>query len=366
MIRRVYRFIKYAAWLLTKGLLTKTILVSGRLKTSDTELRCLFIAPSLFTDNVAEIVFREPPTILRKQFVLTPFLRWYIKKSKPDFDICITSLAKGYSFIVRPISTFVGQSLVNQKIDTRQGWEGIRANLSRRIRTRVNSFEAKYGLSSVLSEDPSDLEVFYHQMFVPYSVARFGKRAVIDTFQQMKTLFTGGFLIFILKNGERIAGVLCRAGKQRLTYFRAGIMNGDEAMLECGAMTAVYYYMMDYAVKNGLHELDALGSKPFLNDGVYRYKASWGAFAEPYEDQYVRTIHYVCGERSHQVASFFQALPTVMIRDGSLHLIAGHPGSSRPTDAEVSAAIDSFYTSGIKSAEIIAAGGDRICLKLPR
>ena len=365
MIQRASMALKRALWLLTKGLLTKVIVVSGRSKAGDTELKCMFVAPSLFTDNVSELIFSETPKILEERRVFTPFLRSFLKNSKPNFDMCITSLAKGYSFIVQPVATFVGQSLVDQKIDTRNGWEGVRINLSRRNRTRVNDFETKYGLSSVLSDDPNDLSFFYHQMYSPYSLARFGKRAVIDTFQQIQALFEGSFLMFILRNGERIAGVLCRTEKRRLTYFRAGIVNGDEEMLECGAMTAVYYYMVDYAVKNGLHELDALGSKPFLNDGIYRYKASWGAAAEPYEDKYVRTIHYICGNRPQEVACFFHALPTIVINNGSLRMIVGYPGVSRPTDAEVSASIDSFYSSGIRSAEVITAGGDRIRVQIP-
>jgi hypothetical protein len=367
MIQRAYKILKHTAWLLTKGLVTKTVLVSGHLRTGETVLNCMFVAPSLFTEGVLHKLYAQQPTVLAERRVFTPLLRSFLRKSEPGYDVCITSLAKGYSFIVRPIATYVGQSLVNQKIDTSNGWEGVRQRLSRTNRKKTINFESKFGLNCEISQDPKDLGQFYHQMFLPHVRVRFGKFAVVDSFQEMRGLFSrGSFLMFVTRGGQRIAGALCRVENQRLTYYRGGVVNGDEDMLECGAMTAVYYYLLDYAIKNALQELDALGSKPFLNDGVYRYKASWGAFAEPYEDQYVRTIHYICSGKSHQVASFFHALPTVIINNGSLQMIVGHLQESLPTDAEVSAAIDLFYTSGIKSAEIIAAGGARKCLQLPQ
>ena len=160
-------------WLLSKGLLTKTILVSGQLKTDGTVLNCMFVAPGLFTDDVSLRLFSEPPNILAERRVFTPFLASFLRTASSSYDVCITVLAKEYSFIVRPIATYVGQSLVNQKIDTSRGWEGVRENLSRTKRKGVNNFEAKYRLSCTISVDPSDLSGFYHHMFLPNSIARF-------------------------------------------------------------------------------------------------------------------------------------------------------------------------------------------------
>ncbi len=365
MIRCAYTVLKHATWLLTKGLLTKATLVRGCLKTGEAELNCMFVAPGLFADHILLSLFSESPTILEERRLFTPLLRSFLKQSAPRFDICITSLAREYNFIVRPIATYTGQSSVNQKIVTRNGWEGVRENLSRRCRKRIENFEARYGLGCILSEEPSDLSTFYHQMYLPNSAARFGKLAVTNEFSQMQEfLKRGGFLLFITRNGEKIAGGLCSVGKNRLTGYRCGVLNGDEKLMECGAMTAIYYYLVDYAVINGLRELDILDSKPFLNDGVYRYKGSWGAVAEPFEDKYVRTIHYICGGRLHEVASFFQACPTIVMSNGSLRAIIGCPDEIGPTDAEVSKLIRSFYTSGIRSAEIVTSVGARIQVQL--
>lgn len=352
------------AFLLSKGLLTRTVLVSGKLKTCGTVVDCMFVAPGRFTENISQRLFSEPPTILTERRVFTPFLRFFIKASSHRYDICIANLPKEYSFLIHSVATYVGQSVVSQKIDTRGGWEQVRRNLSRRHRTRVNNFEAKFGLNCTISERLEDLTTFYHEMFVPYTIARFGNLAVIDSYEQIKGLFKGGFLMLITRNGERIAGVLCRADKHKLTYFRAGVINGDEEILDCGAMVAAYYYMVDYAVKNGLQELDALGSKPFLNDGVYRYKASWGAVAGVFDHRHTQPIHYICGTRSKQLARIFHTCPTIVIKDGSLQMILGHPGEDPPTGADVSTMIESFYISGIRSAEVIASDGSIIRIQL--
>ena len=366
MLGRAYKALLHAAWLLSKGLLTRVTLVRGRLKAGGVELNCMFVAPGIFAERILLWLFSEPPTILEQRRLFTPLLRSFLKQSAPRFDICITSLAKEYNFIVRPIATYSGQSSVDQKIDTSEGWDGVRKHVSRRYRKRIENFEIRCGLKCTVSEDPSDLITFYHQMYLPNSAVRFGKLAVTNELSQMQAfLKRDGFLLFVTLNGEKIAGVLCRVEKKCLTGYRCGVLNGDEKLLECGAMTAVYYYMVDYAAKNCLRELDILDSRPFLNDGVYRYKGSWGAAAVPFEDKYVRTIHYICGARTHEVASFFHACPTIVMNHGSLQAIIGHPDDAVLTDAEVSRIIKSYYTSGIQSAEILTASGAKLMVQLP-
>lgn len=366
MMMRAYRTLIHVGWLLSKGLLTKVILVCGCSKADGAELNCMFVAPGIFAEQVMQTLFSKPPKIVEQQHVFTPLLRSFLTRSAQSYDICITSLAREYGFIVRPIASYTGQSAVNQKIDTSNGWEGVRQKLSRRSRKRIDNFEARYGLGCTICRDESSLSTFYHQMYLPNSVARFGKLAVTNDFEQIrKRLRRGGFLLFITRKGERIAGALCCVEKQRLIGYRCGVVNGDEKILECGAMTAVYYFLVDYAVKNGLREFDLLDSMPFLVDGVYHYKASWGAVASPYEHKYVRPIHYICGGSSHHIASFFQACPTIVMKNDALRVVIGRPGEMGPTEAEVARTIKPFYTCGIQSAEIITSCGAKLLVKLP-
>jgi hypothetical protein len=50
--------------------------------------------------------------------------------------------------------------------------------------------------------------------------------------------------------------------------------------LRYGALSAVYYFLVDYARSHCISSLDLLRSRPHADDGVYRHKKFWGAIPE--------------------------------------------------------------------------------------
>ena len=47
-----------------------------------------------------------------------------------------------------------------------------------------------------------------------------------------------------------------------------------------GAFSALYYFTILYGFNSGCHEIDFLGTRPLLNDGLFQYKRKWGTVVQ--------------------------------------------------------------------------------------
>jgi hypothetical protein len=57
--------------------------------------------------------------------------------------------------------------------------------------------------------------------------------------------------------------------------FRSGILNGDRKYINDGAMAALYHFSFIYLAEKGFKKVNVSLTRPFLRDGVLRYKRKW-------------------------------------------------------------------------------------------
>jgi hypothetical protein len=122
---------------------------------------------------------------------------------------------------------------------------------------------------------PEDFEFFFTRMHLPMVTGRFGDRAVSEDRRTAREgLFRPGILFFLCAHGERVGGALCSVDRRsKVVYCRLnGILDGDHRLRVAGVLSAIHYFLIEWAGQQGLRGVDLSGSVPFLSRGIYQSK----------------------------------------------------------------------------------------------
>jgi hypothetical protein len=133
----------------------------------------------------------------------------------------------------------------------------------------------KNALQYQVCRDPESLSDFYYNMHIPYITISHGNCAHISPFEEIKRGLTSGDLLFVTKQGERIAGALILYEETGARLWSFGVRGGNNKYLVDGVIGALYYYSLVYLESKGFNKVNFGWSRSFLRDGVLRYKAKW-------------------------------------------------------------------------------------------
>lgn len=184
----------------------------------------------------------------------------------------------------------------------------------------------KGGFGWTVSADSSDFEQFFDTMLVPYVTLRHGDNAVVPSRQAMRRRFRRGGILWIERDGERVAGSVIEIAGDTLRQWALGARGGNEEWVRAGAFSALYVFGTEYARSMGLTWYDLGGGPPSPADGPMHHKLSWGAeiCARP-ESRHDLVLHWPAGREDQ--AGFLAAAP-LFVRDGSgLSLLLDAGGS---------------------------------------
>jgi hypothetical protein len=348
-IRRVLRLIyplRRAYWMMSV-LVPSATLVEGRLRGADLSFRCLFIGYGQLKNNLLARMYEGAPTVLGTWRTLGPLLRVALWRRRGEFDLCILTLPQGYDFLLGRHCDVKGREFVRQVVDTSGGWEAVRKNISAKTRGEANTVVAKHGLSFEVSTEPADLEFFYQRMYVPYVRSRHGALAVVTPVETIRTWFKKGFLQLVMHGGRAISGALSKVDGDRLVFLRIGLLDADPALVKCGALTAIYLFQLQLAVEQGLRAVDLRYSNPFLDDGVFRHKAFWGARAVPEHESGVNRVFYFAAGPSSKLAHFFAQNPVIVEIEDRMGVVVGDPGTGATAPLSEAEVRRRYQTAGI-------------------
>jgi hypothetical protein len=162
---------------------------------------------------------------------------------------------------------------------------------------------AENGFRCETSNDPALFEMFYRDMYVSYATARFGELATLDSYAKLKSNFERGTLLVALQHDRPVGGViLVREGDQLYTY-RSGYLSDRDDYVRNGASVAQYYYSLEYAHRVGCTSVDFGHSRPFLSDGILRFKLKWGMTVRNVDDG-IGVFALAAPGRTQQAVSF--------------------------------------------------------------
>ncbi len=228
---------------------------------SDGKKNVIYIAPSHtgITQYYVERLCDENVKITKIKRIYF----WELRKFVDQQDAVLVD-------IYRPLARVLNggirvPSLVNQILNFDNTDDAIKINNKNLKRVRRFSFE--------LSNDREDLKFFYETMYVPHIKRRYGE-AEVEHFNDIENFFKNGELIFIKSNNEYVAAQLSEINGDDYRLCRTGALN--ENIVKEGALVAVYYFSILRAKERNAKSVGFGRSKPFLTDGVLRYKNQWG------------------------------------------------------------------------------------------
>jgi len=132
------------------------------------------------------------------------------------------------------------------------------------------------GISWRICGDNESARIFYKQLYLPHAQRRFGDHAVIFGLMKVRRLQRTGYLVMIFKDRELISGFICRIVGGRLVLELVGTAWTDEQPVSQVAGDAIYYVLLELARQLCCDRVDYRDCRPFMNDGVLRYKQQWG------------------------------------------------------------------------------------------
>jgi hypothetical protein len=134
----------------------------------------------------------------------------------------------------------------------------------------------KSRLQFSVTRDPRHFHEFYHRMYVPYITEAHGRSAFIWPYDAMKGEFENCELLLVKKEGRPIAGILITYDRPTPRLWSLGVRDADRRHVQEGAVTALFYFSFMHLEKSGYRLANVGLTRPFLDDGVLRYKKKWG------------------------------------------------------------------------------------------
>lgn len=177
-----------------------------------------------------------------------------------------------------------------------------------------------------VSRQAGDLAAFHLDYYLPLLLRRHREDAMVTSVRRMRRPFRRGGILWIVRGGERIAGMLFDLRHRVIDAVALGVRQGDQALVREGAIAACYAHLVEHAQATGCQVLDLRGSRPSPLDGVMRYKRKWGAEVYDRVDVVSTTlVHW--GRLTPAVESLLQRLPLIFRDDGGLSVVgvAGTP-----------------------------------------
>jgi hypothetical protein len=113
-------------------------------------------------------------------------------------------------------------------------------------------------------------------MYRPYILKVHGNRAALMSYDAMMNAYGITELLLIKQGGNYIAGENLLYEGKSVRAWSLGVVDGETQHVKNGVIGALYYYKIGYLQGRGYRKFNAGASRPFLKDGVIRYKRKWG------------------------------------------------------------------------------------------
>jgi len=122
----------------------------------------------------------------------------------------------------------------------------------------------------------ADWRMLEREMVVPHVRRRFGEDAWIWSSAYMAALRRRSTILFVTREGRRLAGACLLAGRGEVWMALAGVRDGDPGLISEGAQGALYAGTIEHARSSGAGWVDVGCTSANLDDGLARYKRKWG------------------------------------------------------------------------------------------
>jgi hypothetical protein len=166
----------------------------------------------------------------------------------------------------------------------------------------------------------------------------------------------GGIIWTQQVDGQRVGGALFTVKNGTLHSQVVGIVGGERQWIRQGALPALDLHCFEHAQSLNCVRVNMGGTRSFLQDGVLRYKAKWGATI--YDRQNTQFDLLVYWERFTPTVEHFLSKTTPIFRDrdglSALHAIDSGITATRANAHDLH---HRLWTDGLQRLYLINAAG---------
>ncbi|HPC94159.1 MAG TPA: hypothetical protein PLU87_04390 [Sedimentisphaerales bacterium] len=213
----------------------------------------------------------------------------------------------------------------------------------------------KNGLRFRVTQDVEQLKDFYDHMYVPYVSQTHGSSAVIMPYESMRAAVRDCELVLVMQADDPIAGMLISYSQAVPRLWTLGVRDANRDFVRDGAIGALYHFSLQRLQEKGYAKASLGLSRPFLQDGVLRYKKKLGMRLSRTGREWfaIRIL-----EDSKATRALLEKTPLIVERDGRLYGLVCLDGSvERFSDEDWERMDRQFFMEGLSGLQIVPFGG---------
>lgn len=199
-------------------------------------------------------------------------------------------------------------------LDVQGEWEEVEQRFRRDARRNDMRKAQKLNYEYEISHSKTDLEMFYHDMYLPTMQKRHGKLAALLPKREAYQLLRHGWLFLTKRDGVYVSGGLCHAQQGILGFKEMGVLNGDTQLMREGAVGAMNYLRIRWAHQEGYRGVNLGECWPYLS-GMFRSKRKWGAAVSIPSHEH-KQIWIRIQRNTPAVSHFLKSNPCVIVNSG--------------------------------------------------
>ncbi len=238
--------------------------------------RIAFMAQGLYETVLLGKIFPDGFTVKKIKRFFRKNVAAEFTRCAADFDVVIAE--GGLDYLSRNLNRQNGiyfmPHWIVQKNDSFSGLNDFCKHKKRAAYEDIRVVQ-KCNYDYLFTQSEQMLGFFYENMYSSYIKRRHKDEASILPLEKIKKHFRKGGLLLIKDNHKFISGTVVDLKNNMVHPCCTGILNGDEELLKKDALTTLYYFYFVLAQEKMIHTVDLGLSRPFLNDGVLRYKRKW-------------------------------------------------------------------------------------------
>ena len=211
-----------------------------------------------------------------KEIGRIPF--WQLEKlvNSPDSNITIIELSKHLIHRFPHQMALILPFRIQLTLDIRGEWSDVEKRFHRNVRRNARKAREYGDYEFEVSYCEQDLEMFYHEMYLPTVYARHDKYAEILPKNRAYQLLRHGCLFLLKRDGVHVCGSLAYIKSSLVDFKEMGVFNGDLGLMKQGVVEAMNYLRIRWAHQLGYKMLSFGDNWPFLS-GVFQAKRKWGS-----------------------------------------------------------------------------------------
>jgi hypothetical protein len=333
------------------------MIIEGAEKFSQASMTTLYIGHHENDAFMLNLIYdRYTVTKKHAKLPLTGFFKWFILYRHSvdliilDHELLLCTLYKNPSWLVIP-------QWIRQKFYVPDTWDEVLSKFRKNTKKTDLRKVRKYMFSYRISRDKNDFDIFYEKLYKPYLEMRFNDEVIIESKPKVLRQCRKGELMQIIRDGEVVAAVLLHNSEGRLAYVWVGVPDHITGEMSKGAFSALYYFTILYGFNSGCHEIDFLGTRPLLNDGLFQYKRKWGTVVQkspiPRGDILLKPV------RETDVVKSFISHNLFVVREGKNLVGKIFHSEGRLNREDLSDIVSRYATDGLSALKIYCSMGYR-------